>query len=41
VQWLAAQPGVTMAGFDPARTTVAELARWKVGAAQPSAAQFS
>src|ERR1035441_7535479 len=28
-QWLAAQPGVTMAGFDPARTTVAELARWK------------
>jgi Xaa-Pro aminopeptidase len=35
VQWLAAQaglaaqPGVTMAGFDPARTTVAELARWK------------
>ncbi len=29
VQWLAAQPGVTMAGFDPARTTVADLARWK------------
>jgi Xaa-Pro aminopeptidase len=29
VQWLAAQPGVTMAGFDPSRTTVAELARWK------------
>ena len=29
VQWLAAQPGVTRAGFDPARTTVAELARWK------------
>jgi Xaa-Pro aminopeptidase len=28
-QWLAAQPGVTMAGFDPARTTVADLARWK------------
>jgi len=28
-QWLAAQPGVTMAGFEPARTTVAELARWK------------
>ncbi len=26
---LAAQPGVAMAGFDPARTTVAELARWK------------
>ncbi len=29
VQWLAAQPGVTMVGFDPARTTVADLARWK------------
>ena len=28
-QWLAAQPGVAMAGFDPAKTTVAELARWK------------
>ncbi|MGA3332714.1 MAG: aminopeptidase P family protein [Terracidiphilus sp.] len=28
-QWLAAQPGVAMAGFDPARTTVAELAKWK------------
>jgi Xaa-Pro aminopeptidase len=28
-QWLAAQSGVSMAGFDPARTTVAELARWK------------
>ena len=34
VQWLAAQPGVEMAGFDPAWTTVAELARWK--AALPS-----
>ncbi len=29
VQWLAAQPGVEFAGFDPAWTTVAELARWK------------
>lgn len=29
VQWLAAQPGVDAAGFDAARTTVAELARWK------------
>jgi Xaa-Pro aminopeptidase len=29
VQWLAAQPGVGSSGFDPARTTVAELARWK------------
>ena len=28
-QWLAAQPGVTMAGFDAAHTTVAELKRWK------------
>jgi Xaa-Pro aminopeptidase len=28
-QWLAAQPGVSRSGFDPARTTVAELARWK------------
>jgi Xaa-Pro aminopeptidase len=28
-QWLAAQPGVTMAGFDPAKTTVADLERWK------------
>jgi Xaa-Pro aminopeptidase len=31
VQWLAAQAGVTNAGFDPARTTVAELARWRAG----------
>jgi Xaa-Pro aminopeptidase len=29
VEWLAAQPGVDFAGFDPAVTTVAELARWK------------
>jgi Xaa-Pro aminopeptidase len=29
VQWLAAEPGMTLAGFDPARTTVAELKRWK------------
>jgi Xaa-Pro aminopeptidase len=28
-QWLPAQPGVPVAGFDPAHTTVAELARWK------------
>jgi len=34
VEWLAAQPGVELAGFDPAKTTVAELARWK--AALPS-----
>jgi len=29
VQWLAAQPGSEMAGFDPARSTVADLKRWK------------
>ncbi len=29
MQWLAAQAGVPVAGFDPAHTTVAELARWK------------
>ena len=34
VQWLAAQPGVEFAGFDPVWTSVAELARWK--AALPS-----
>jgi len=34
VQWLATQPGVALAGFDPATTTVAELSRWK--AALPS-----
>lgn len=33
-QWLAAQPGVEFAGFDPAWTTVAELARLR--AALPS-----
>jgi Xaa-Pro aminopeptidase len=34
VQWLAAQPGIEFAGFDPAHTTVADLARWR--AALPS-----
>lgn len=29
VEWLAAQPGVEFAGFDPAQTTVAALTRWK------------
>jgi Xaa-Pro aminopeptidase len=29
VQWLAAQPGVEFAGFDPAQTTVANLARYR------------
>lgn len=29
VEWLAAQPGVEFAGFDPAWTSVAELVRWK------------
>ena len=32
-QWLSAQPGTENAGFDPSRTTVAELARWKAGLA--------
>jgi Xaa-Pro aminopeptidase len=34
VQWIAAQPAVSVSGFDPAWTTVAELERWK--AALPS-----
>jgi Xaa-Pro aminopeptidase len=34
VEWLAAQAGAATAGYDPARTTVADLARWK--AALPS-----
>jgi Xaa-Pro aminopeptidase len=29
VEWLAAQPGMVFAGFDPTRTSVAELARWR------------
>ncbi len=29
VEWLAAQPGVEFAGFDPSLTTVAELGRWR------------
>ncbi|MDR3737061.1 MAG: Xaa-Pro peptidase family protein [Acidobacteriaceae bacterium] len=29
LQWLAAQPGVSSAGFDPAQTTVADLSRWR------------
>jgi Xaa-Pro aminopeptidase len=31
VQWLAAQPGAEIAGFDPNWTTVAELGRWRDG----------
>ena len=34
VEWLAAQPGVEFVGFDPAQTTVANLARYR--AALPS-----
>jgi len=34
VQWIAAQPRVASVGFDPATTTVADLARWR--AALPS-----
>jgi Xaa-Pro aminopeptidase len=29
VQWLAAQPGVNLVGFDAAKTTVADWTRWK------------
>ena len=29
VEWLAAQPASESAGFDPAHTTVAEIARWR------------
>ena len=29
VQWLATQPGAESAGFDPTRTTVAELSKWR------------
>jgi Xaa-Pro aminopeptidase len=29
VQWMAAQPGIDFAGFDPAQTSVAALSRWK------------
>ena len=39
-QWLSAQPGVKNAGFDPARTTVAELARWKAGLASKLRRKF-
>lgn len=31
VQWLAAQPGVELAGLDPAHTTVAELTQFRAG----------
>ena len=31
VQWMAVQPGFEFAGFDPSRTSVAELGRWKSG----------
>jgi Xaa-Pro aminopeptidase len=35
VQWLAAQPAVEIAGFDPARTTVAALSLWKAALPYP------
>ena len=35
VQWIAAQPGVEYAAFDPAKTTVAELAGWKAALPSP------
>ena len=40
LQWLSAQPGVTNAGFDPARTTVAELSRLKDGLASKLRRKF-
>jgi Xaa-Pro aminopeptidase len=40
VQWLSAQPGVENAGFDAARTTVAELSRWKAGLASKLRRKF-
>lgn len=33
VQWLSAQPGTEHAGYDPTKTTVAELLRWKAALA--------
>jgi Xaa-Pro aminopeptidase len=30
VQWIAAQPGIDFAGFDPAWTSVADLTRWRI-----------
>lgn len=33
VQWLSAQPGTEISGFDPGHTTMAELGRWKGGLA--------
>src|SRR5208282_2218756 len=40
VQWLAAQSGVALAGFDPARTTVSELTRWKAELPSPLRRSF-
>jgi Xaa-Pro aminopeptidase len=40
VQWLAAQTGVDAAGFDPAWTTVAELARWRAALPAPLRRSF-
>jgi Xaa-Pro aminopeptidase len=40
VQWLSAQPGVESTGFDPARTTVAELTRLKAGLASKLRRRF-
>ena len=41
VQWLAAQPGIEFAGFDPSKTTVANLARLKAALPDRSGATFS
>lgn len=40
VEWLAAQPGADFAGFDPARTTVAELNRLKAALPAPMRRTF-
>jgi Xaa-Pro aminopeptidase len=39
-QWLSAQAGTDTAGFDPTRTTVSELARWKAGLASKLRRKF-
>jgi len=39
-QWLSAQAGTNTAGFDPTRTTVSELAKWKAGLASKLRRKF-
>jgi Xaa-Pro aminopeptidase len=40
VEWLAAQPNAATAGFDPAWTTMADLARWKAALPSPLRRSF-